>query len=139
MDSTHEIARHPVVLFDGVCNLCNYFVNFIIDRDTTGKIKFASLQSSIGQQLIKSEVPENYLGSVVFVWKGKIYFKSRAALEVFYQLGFPYSMLFGLVIVPTFISNWVYDFIAKRRYKWFGKQDTCRIPTPELRERFLDS
>lgn len=139
MDTANKIISDPVILFDGVCNLCNSFVNFIIDRDSGGKIKFASLQSQIGQSLIKGHVSEDYLGSVVFVSNDKVYFKSRAALTIFRQLGFPYSALYIFMVVPSFIRDWIYDFIAHRRYKWFGKKETCRIPTPELRERFLDS
>ena len=140
MDKANEIvSKHPVVLFDGVCNLCNHFVNYIIDRDPKGHIKLASLQSPVGQSLIKEQVPNDYLASVVFVFEDKIYFKSRAALEVFRALGFPYSLLYGFIIVPPFMRDWVYDLIAHKRYDWFGKSETCRMPTPELKERFLDS
>jgi predicted DCC family thiol-disulfide oxidoreductase YuxK len=137
---THQLRNHPhIILFDGVCNLCNFFVNFIIDHDHKGKFKFASLQSPLGIQILKNHGSTELKETVIFISSDQIHFKSSAALEIFRVLGFPFSILYPFVIVPAFIRNWVYDFISRNRYKWFGKSAACRMPTPELRERFLDS
>jgi len=128
-----------VILFDGVCNLCNGTVNFVIDRDPDGHFKFAALQSTAAQALLKKHrLDPKYLDSVLLIEKGRCYRDSSAALRIARRMRGIWSVLFIFIIVPRFLRDFVYHFIAKRRYRWFGQSDACRIPTPELRARFLD-
>ncbi|HMH24885.1 MAG TPA: thiol-disulfide oxidoreductase DCC family protein [Puia sp.] len=128
-----------VVLFDGVCNLCNRSVQFIIRRDPQARFHFASLQSAVGQGLLeKFHLPDHHLSSFVLIEGERIFTRSSAALRVLKHLGGGWKLLYAFWIVPPFIRNGVYDWIARNRYRWFGRQDACWIPTPELKERFLD-
>jgi predicted DCC family thiol-disulfide oxidoreductase YuxK len=128
----------PVILFDGVCNLCNGAVQFVIRHDSTALFKFASLQSEEGQQLLNlHNLPVTGFNSFVLIQNGKSYTQSDAALLVAKQLDGPVKFLYGLIIVPSIIRNGVYNFIAKNRYKWFGKQDSCMIPDQSTRKRFI--
>ena len=128
-----------IVLFDGVCNLCNRAVQFIIKRDKKKQFLFASLQGKAGNKLLqKFDLPANLFNSFVLVEGDKVYTRSTAALRVAKKLSGGWKLLYGLMIVPGFIRNAVYNLIAKNRYKWFGKRDECMIPTPESKERFLD-
>ncbi len=128
-----------VVLFDGVCNLCSSAVQFIIERDKKGKFQFASLQSEYGQeQLMKYNLADKNIDSIVLVEKGRVYVKSSAALHIAKKMDGLYPLAFVFIMVPPFIRNWVYDWIARNRYKWYGKKETCWIPTPELRARFIE-
>lgn len=129
-----------VVLFDGVCNLCNGAVNFMIDRDPDGKLKFASFQSDAGKELLRTmglPVPEGDPTSIVFVVGDKAHDGSGAALRIAARLGFPWFLFSVFLVVPWFLRDLGYYLIAKNRYRWFGKGDACRVPTPELRARFL--
>ena len=129
----------PIILFDGVCNLCNNAVQFVIKHDPLNKFMFASLQSAMGQSLLQQyNLPQKNLDSFVLIQNEKVFFKSTAALQVAKQLTGPIKLLYGFIIVPAFIRNAVYNFIAKNRYKWFGKKDSCMIPTPALQSRFLN-
>ena len=135
-----EVVESPVIFFDGVCNLCNSAVNFVIDRDTDRQFLFASLQSDFARdKLVRYEVNPSLLQSILLLKKGQLYHKSDAALEVASLLGGPWRLLSVFKIVPKFIRDFFYDWIAKNRYRWFGRQETCRVPTPDLKERFLDS
>lgn len=128
----------PVILFDGVCNFCNGAVNFTIKRDKHHTIKFAPLQSDIGKMLLlQYGLPENYSSSFLFIEKGKLFSRSTAALRVCRYLKGFWPLCYGLIIIPAFIRNAVYDLIAKNRYKWFGQKAECMIPTPDVRARFL--
>lgn len=139
MGEDHKIEQE-VLLFDGVCNLCNGAVNFIIDRDPKSHFKFAALQSEFGQeQLAKLGFDQNEFDSLVLLTGDKIYKKSSAALRIAGKLNGLYPLLKVFLIVPPFIRDGVYDIIARNRYKWFGKRDECRIPTPELRSRFIEA
>lgn len=132
-------SQNPIILFDGVCNLCNNSVQFVIKHDEQGKFKFAALQSETGQALLKQYgLPQTGVDSFVLVQNEKVYLKSTAALYVAKQLDGPVKLLIGFIIVPAFIRNAVYNLIAKNRYKWFGKKDHCMIPTPALKARFLN-
>jgi predicted DCC family thiol-disulfide oxidoreductase YuxK len=134
-----EDYDNPIILFDGVCNLCNAFVDFIILRNTTGVYRFASLQSDLGQEKIMNcRTMEAEMDSVVLIEGEKCYFKSSAALRIARRLRFPWGLFYGFMIVPRFLRDGIYDFIANSRYQWFGKRHTCRLPTPEERSRFLD-
>ena len=125
-----------IVLFDGVCNLCNSSVNFIIDHDRKGKFKFAALQSDAGKRALEP-FSEKIADSVLVVANGRLYQKSSAALYIASKLGFPYNLFGIFYIIPRFVRNPIYDWIARNRYRWFGKRESCRMPTPELKERFL--
>ena len=128
----------PVILFDGVCNLCSGSVQFIIKRDKEKKFLFASLQSGYGQDLLKKfDLPTNTFNSFILYEGGRIYTRSTGALMMFQQLkGWRWVKVFR--IVPKFIRDTVYDLIAKNRYKWFGKKEECWVPTPGLKARFLE-
>jgi len=129
-----------VILFDGVCNLCNGSVNFIIDRDKEAYFKFASLQSAEGTELLAShQLPADKLDSIVLVEGARYYQRSTAALRIARKLRGLWPLLYAFIIIPPFIRNLVYDFIAKNRYRWFGRADSCRMPTPELKNRFLET
>lgn len=131
--------KFKIILFDGVCNLCNSSVNFIIDNDHKNVFKFTSLQSEKGIDLLKKyDLLDKNIDSVILVENDKAYVKSDAALKIAKTLGGKYKLFYGLIILPAFIRNFFYDIIAKNRYKWFGKKDSCRIPTLELKSKFLE-
>lgn len=131
-------TNRKIVLFDGICNLCNTSVTFVIQRDKKDLFRFAALQDPIGQQLIeKYQIDSSKTDSIILIEDDKAYVKSTAALKVARHLGGAYPLLYGFMIVPNFIRNWVYDYVAKNRYKWYGKKDSCMIPTPELKSKFL--
>ena len=127
-----------VIFFDGICNLCNGAVQFTIERDDKNIFKFAALQSDFAEEELKAfSINHNQLGSFVLLEDGKVYQKSTAALRVAKKLNGFWPLLYAFIVVPKFIRDAVYDFIAKNRYKWFGKQESCWVPTPELKSRFL--
>ena len=132
------MERKAVILFDGVCNLCNSSVQFVIKQDTKNYFSFAALQSNFGQELLnKYHLDPHDFDSFVLYENNKLHLKSSAALRLTRKLRFPFPLLYPLIVIPAFIRNLVYDFIAKNRYKWFGKKDSCMIPTPELKDRFI--
>lgn len=134
----HVPATHGIVLFDGVCNLCDASVNYIIDHDSSGYFKLASLQSEPGQQILGHyALPVDYLDSLVLVEEGKVYVRSTAALRIARRLEGPVRILTIFLALPEPLRDVVYGWVARNRYRWFGKRDTCRLPTPELKERFL--
>lgn len=136
---SEEDYKNPIILFDGICNLCNNFVDFIILRDRKGIFLFASLQSDLGQKKIMNcHTNKDSKKSVVLIEGEECYYKSSAALRIARRLSFPWNLLFGFMIVPKFLRDGIYEFIANHRYQWFGKRDTCRLPTPEEHSRFLD-
>jgi predicted DCC family thiol-disulfide oxidoreductase YuxK len=127
-----------ILLFDGVCNLCNGLVHFIIKKDRIGKFKFTSLQSAIGQQwLMKFGLAKNEFASFVLIQGDKYYIKSDAALKMLAELGGIWNAFYVFKFIPRPFRDFIYDRIAKSRYKIFGKRDVCMIPTPELQKRFL--
>lgn len=128
-----------LILFDGVCNLCNSSVQYVIKHDKKDLFLFAPLQSKVGESLIKKyNIDTNKTDSILLYTPEKgIDYKSNAALKIASQLGFPRNLMSVFFIIPPFIRNWVYDYIAKNRYKWYGKKDACMIPTPELKRKFL--
>ena len=126
------------VLFDGVCNFCNASINFVIDRDSKGIFKFAALQSEIGQEILKKYgLKQNDFDSIILEKEGEIFQKSDAALEIARNLDGLWKICYIFKIIPSFLRNPIYDLIAKNRYRIFGRTDACRIPTPELKARFL--
>lgn len=129
----------PVLLFDGVCNLCTGSVQWIIEHDPEGQFQFASLQSEAGQTLLAAfGLPTDEFDSVVLIEGEKYYAKSTAALRVAKRLGLPYAALYPFVVVPRFVRDSVYDFVAETRYRVFGKRDSCMVPGPDIEDRFLE-
>ena len=133
------IAQDRIVLFDGVCNLCNGFVQFIIKRDTQASFRFGTLQSEEARKMLaESTLDPRELDTVIYLRKGRMLTRSSAALHVLHDIGGAWALLYGFMIVPSFLRDAVYRWVANNRYRWFGKRDSCMIPTPELRARFLD-
>lgn len=129
-----------LILFDGVCNLCNSSIQFVIKHDKKDIFLFAPLQSNVGQQIITHfKIDTAKTDSILLYTKKKgIDYKSAAALKIASNLGFPINLISIFFIIPPFIRNWIYDFIARNRYKWYGKKNECMIPTPELKSKFLN-
>ena len=126
-----------MILFDGVCNLCNGFVQFVIARDPARRFRFASLQSEAGRRSLEAAGAGNSAETVVLVEDGRAFTRSTAALRIARCLRFPWPLAFALIVVPRPLRDQVYDWVARNRYRWFGKRDVCMVPTPELRDRFL--
>lgn len=128
----------PVILFDGVCNLCNASVQWILKRDKAARFRFASLQSDTGRQLLAhfglaGPAPD----TVVVVWEGRLYTRSDAALEIARLLGSPWSWFSVFRIVPRRMRNALYNWVARHRYRWFGRRAECWLPRPEWKDRFI--
>lgn len=136
MDS--NLKNKTILLFDGYCNLCHSSVQFVLRHEKNNDLYFTSLQSPIGIEILKHySINPNEIDSLVLIEKNKAYIKSSAALRVSKYLKGLYPICFGLLIIPSFIRNWVYDYVAKNRYKWFGKMDNCLVPDENLAKRFL--
>jgi predicted DCC family thiol-disulfide oxidoreductase YuxK len=128
-----------LLLFDGVCNLCNGVVQSVIRHDRAGRFRFAALQSEAGQAVLQQlGLPTEQFDSFVYVTEGRLFTESTAALRVARDLGGVWQLLYALIIVPRPIRDAVYRWVARNRYWFFGKQESCMMPTPELRARFLD-
>ena len=129
-----------IILFDGVCNLCNGAVTFIIKHDKKDTFRFASLQSEIGKKLISERgMNPEQLDSIILIDPGVAYYqKSTAALEISRELSGGYSLLKNFLFIPEGLRDGIYNFVARNRYKWYGKKESCMIPTPELKSKFLD-
>jgi len=125
-----------VILFDGVCNLCNGFVQFVIARDPGGRFQFGPLQSEAAQRLLAS-APPSPGDSVVLIEDGRAFTRSTAALRILRRLTFPWPFAYAAILIPRPIRDAVYDVVAGNRYRWFGRRDRCMVPTPEVRKRFL--
>ena len=133
-------SKHKVILFDGVCNLCNSSVNFVIRNDKKDVFKFAPIQSDFGKiALKKHHINSKDTDSIILIDDDNYYIKSSAALYIAKNLSGAYPLLFCFMLVPKFMRNWVYDVVAKNRYKWYGKKENCMIPTPELIDKFYSS
>jgi predicted DCC family thiol-disulfide oxidoreductase YuxK len=133
------LCMQRIIFFDGLCNLCNGAVQFTIERDPQHKFQFASLQSDFAQEKLAAFEGTAWNGdSFVFLENDHVYQRSTAALKVARQLSGWWPLLYVFMIIPSFIRDGVYHFIAKHRYKWFGKKESCWIPSPSLRSRFLD-
>jgi predicted DCC family thiol-disulfide oxidoreductase YuxK len=134
------MAPQPaIILFDGVCNLCNGFVQFIIRHDSAGYFQFTSLQSEVGQRLLAqygttvATTPE----TVVLIKQGRLYTHSTAVLHILRSLGGAWQLFYAGLLLPRVVRDAVYRFVARHRYRWFGQQDACMLPTPDLAQRFL--
>lgn len=128
-----------VVLYDGVCNLCNGSVQFILRNDPRGKFRFAALQSEVGATLLAGfGMPADRLDTLVYLRNGRLFTRSSAALHMARALRFPWPLLTVLLVVPRPLRDTVYRWVARNRYRWFGKSDQCMVPSPDVRARFLD-
>ena len=133
------MVQQPVILFDGVCNFCNRVVNFVIKRDKKSVLKFAPLQSTEAKELLALQQEEaSDSETFVFIENGRSYTRSTAALRVCRYLRGLWPLMYGLIVVPKFLRDGVYNWIARHRYGWFGKKESCMLPGPEIRSRFLN-
>jgi predicted DCC family thiol-disulfide oxidoreductase YuxK len=136
----YQVTNLPIatVLFDGVCNLCNGFVRFIVERDGAARFQFGALQSEGGRRLLasagrSSPIPE----TVVLLEEGRVFTRSTAALRIARRLRFPWQLAYVFILIPRPVRDAIYDWIARHRYQWFGRREQCVVPTPELRQRFI--
>ncbi len=138
---TSAADQRPILLFDGVCNLCTGSVRFVIRRDPEKRFRFASLQSPVAKALLETDADASTdpLGSIVLIDDDGIWRRSTAALRTAGRLSAPWPLLRVLLIVPRPLRDWVYDFIGARRYRWFGRTDACWVPEQDISDRFLDA
>lgn len=128
-----------LVFFDGVCNLCDRTVQFLLKIDKHQRLQFGSLQGETAKKILPAyQISPEKLGSIVFIHQNNVYTESSAVLEILRVIGGPWTLLYIFRIVPPFIRNAFYRLIARYRYQWFGKKDQCMIPSPSVRTRFLD-
>ena len=135
-----EKQNHPIILFDGICKFCDGMVNFIIDRDPKALFRFAPLQSEFATKMLSEKglvADKEMLSSIVLVYKGRLYFKTDAVLRIARLMGGGWVLFYPLLIVPRFLRDFAYTVFAKNRYRWFGKMNQCRVPTQELKARYL--
>ncbi len=136
-------SHRPIILFDGVCNLCNSTVQWVIEHDKEGRFRFATLQSNAArrelEELIGTDEIDALPDSIVLLDSDGVHTRSAAAIRIARALGSPYALLGLGALVPRPLRDAVYNLIARHRYRWFGRRDTCMIPTPDLSARFLDA
>jgi predicted DCC family thiol-disulfide oxidoreductase YuxK len=143
-DMIEKEISHPVLLYDGICGFCNKTVQHILKKDKRRTMLFAALQSEYGKSILTRHPELNGVDSLVFVepldfaYLEQVFVRSDAALRVASYLGGPWKIALVAYVIPRPIRDYLYDQFAKRRYRWFGKQDTCLLPPPEVRSRFLD-
>ena len=131
---------NKILLFDGVCNLCKGTVQFVLKNDKKGDSMFTSLQSDVGQKILKeNHFNTTEFSSIMYYRNGKLLLKSTAVLNLVRDMGGFWSFLFPLIYIPEIIRDLIYDWVAKNRYRWFGKTESCMIPLPEYKERFIES
>ena len=134
-----DSPQKPIILFDGVCNLCNRSVDYIIGHDKQGRYLLAPLQSNIGKALAAEHgIDADALSSMVLIESGRAYVRSTASLRICRRLAGPAKLLWPLIVIPRPIRDAVYSLIAWHRYRWFGKRQACRLPTEQERARFLE-
>jgi predicted DCC family thiol-disulfide oxidoreductase YuxK len=138
MPGSSDPAVRRVVLFDGVCSVCDRAVHFIFDRDARGRFQFAALQSPVGRALAAQHGISTGLETMALIEGDRVYTQSSAALRVARQLDGAWPVLYAFTLVPRALRDWAYRQFAARRYRWFGQLEACRVPTPEIRSRFLD-
>ena len=130
----------PLILFDGVCNLCNGAVAWVVEHDAGARYTFASLHSQVARDALAARAATAPLpDSIVLIDDGAMYVRSDAVLKIAAGLAFPWSLAVGLHLVPRPLRDWMYAWVARNRYRWFGTRESCMVPTPELRARFLDA
>lgn len=131
-------SNNGIILFDGVCNFCNNSINLVIRKDKRDYFSFAPLQSEAGKILTqKFNIDTSKTDSVLLIENDTLYSKSTAALRIARKMSGLFPLCYALIIIPKFLRDSIYDYIAKRRYKWFGKKESCMVPTPEIRKKFL--
>jgi len=129
---------HSIILFDGICNFCNSSVNFIIKRDKENIFRFASLQSETGQKfLTEYNFSHTKFDTIILIENGKLYTRSSAALRIAKCLSGMWKLFYIFIIIPNPIRNYLYDLLSRNRYKWFGKRDSCRVPTEKEKSKFI--
>jgi predicted DCC family thiol-disulfide oxidoreductase YuxK len=137
------LTKRPIILFDGVCNLCNSAVQWVIDRDKEGRFDFASLQSNAARRELEKVIDEKEIDalpdSIILLDSDGVHVRSAAALRIARGLGSPFAVIRLTIVLPRPIRDAVYNLIARNRYRWFGRRDTCMTPTPDLAARFLDA
>ncbi|RZJ67303.1 MAG: thiol-disulfide oxidoreductase DCC family protein [Flavobacterium sp.] len=140
MTASELPKNKKIILFDGVCNLCNSFVQFVIKRDKNDVFRFVPLQSELGESILKHiGIDPKQIDSIILYEPGvAYYYKSTAAIEIAKGLGGFFSLSTIFKIIPNFLRNPIYDYVAKNRYKWYGRKESCMIPTPELKAKFLE-
>ena len=131
------LQQEKIVFFDGFCTLCNRSIDFLLRNDQKRRLKYASLQSVIADKILQSSHVQQTEDTVIFYDRGRIYQKSTAVLRIAGNLGFPYSSAVVLFIIPRPLRDWVYDFIARNRHKWFGKRAHCRVPDEDTKGRII--
>ncbi len=132
------MSQKSIILFDGVCNLCNSSIDFILKRDPKNRFLVGPLQDEVGRSLLQRHgIDETYLDSLVLIEDGKIFKRSTGALKIARNLGGLWPIFYPLIYLPEFVRDPIYDWIGKNRYRWFGKKETCRLPTPEEKAKFL--
>ena len=143
MHLEHQIFKtmisNSVIFFDGVCNLCNASVQFAIEHDEKSIFKFTALQSTYAEKVLPAfGVNVKKINSIILVENGSLYTKSSAALKIARRLNGLWPLLYVFIVIPKFVRDAIYDVIAKNRYQWWGKQESCWVPTPELKQRFIN-
>ena len=134
-------SKKSIILFDGVCNLCNSSVNFIIKKDSKNNFVYTSLQSDVAKKLLlqyRIKINENNLNSIMLIHKNKVFKKSTAVLCILKNLPFPYNLGVIFIVIPKYLRDYIYDIIAQNRYNWFGEKDSCMVPTKEYADKFLE-
>jgi len=136
---TYMLKHQDIILFDGVCHLCCGWVMFVIQRDPSARFKFVSVQSPIGQDILRYlNLPTDVYDTMVYIQNGHVYYRSTAFLHIVPAFGWIWrGLAWFALFVPRSLRDWLYDRVAKNRYCWFGKRETCLIPTPEIESRFL--
>lgn len=130
--------QDPVIFFDGVCNLCNASINYVIDHDPKGYFKLCAIQSEKGEDFLKNyNLTPKEVKTVILFENNRLYTRSVAALKIAKRLKGPVKLTWIFILVPRFLRDPVYNYIARNRYRWFGKREQCRVPTPEIRNRFI--
>lgn len=134
-----ELSGHAILLFDGECNLCNHAVQFVIARDPKAYYRFAALQSKAGQKLLEQyQLPSNHFNTIIMIQNNQLYTKSTAALRIVRKLYRLWPFLYIFIMIPKQLRDPVYNWIARNRMKWFGRRESCMMPTPEIKHRFLE-
>jgi predicted DCC family thiol-disulfide oxidoreductase YuxK len=138
----HQLTNSPTatILFDGVCNLCNGLVQFVIERDPAARFRFGALQSEGAQRLLASVGRSSPAAPETFVLfeDNRVFTRSTAALRIVRRLPFPWPLAYGFILIPRTLRDAIYDWTARHRYRWFGRRDQCLLPTQERRRRFID-
>ncbi len=138
INSDNQSSSSPIIIYDGVCYLCNRSVNFILKHDRKKIFRFTPFQSAFAKKILNENTESEIIGdTIIIIHNGKFYNRADAALKITMLLGGKWKMFYPLYLFPKFIRNGIYNIIARNRYQWFGKSDSCLMPTPEISERFI--